>query len=208
MDTFAHITIPLLILLALRVKTRKILLMLPFTVVMDLDYFFVMGRQLFHNIFFIIIIPLLIIIYLDRKHPEYREYGLIVFFFLLAHMVLDLTQGIAFLYPLITDFYYFEVEMFFQFLGPIPIPDISVDMGMILAEDTVAAGEDVSATETAQTYPSVSNISSGLLLTISVAAVMYYRKSFTFLEEVWDLVVDIIKYFFQKLKSIKERLIG
>jgi len=111
-------------------------------------------------------------------------------------------------YPLVSDFYYFEIEMFFQFVGPIPLPDISVDMGVILAEDTVAAGEEVTAAETAETYASVSDISSGLFLTISVAALMYYQKSFTFLKEVWDLLVDIKDFFFEKLRSIKKRLLG
>ncbi len=208
MDTFAHITIPLLILLALRIETRKILLMLPFSVIMDLDYLFMMGRQLFHNVFIVILIPLIVILYLDKKRPEYREYGLIAFFFLLSHFILDLGEGIAMFYPLVSDFYYFEIEMFFQFVGPIPLPDISVDMGVILAEDTVAAGEEVTAAETAETYASVSDISSGLFLTISVAALMYYQKSFTFLKEVWDLLVDIKDFFFEKLRSIKKRLLG
>jgi len=205
MDTFAHIAIPLLILLALRVDTRKVLLMLPFSVVMDLDYLFMMGRQLFHNIFVGILIPLIVMIYIDKKHPKYREYGFIAFFFLLSHMILDLGEGIALLYPIVTDFYYFEMELFFQFIGPIPIPDISLDMGVILAEDTVAAGEEIGAAEGAARYPSVSNISSGLFLTIAVAALMYYQKSFTFLEEVWNLLVDIKDHFFEKLASIKKK---
>ncbi|MEF8835327.1 MAG: hypothetical protein V5A76_04150 [Candidatus Thermoplasmatota archaeon] len=207
MDTFAHITIPLLILLALGIKTRKILLLLPLALVMDLDYFFTLGRQLFHNIFVVILIPLLIIIYLEKQHPEYREYGLIAFFFLLSHFIFDLGDGVAFLYPLATDFYYFEMQVFLQFLGPIPLPDISIDMGMILAEDTVAGGGGQGATETAQSYPSMSNISSGLFLTLIVAALMYYRKSFTFLKEVWDLLVDIKSYIFEKLDEIKSKLI-
>ncbi len=208
MDTFAHITIPLLILLAMRIDTRKILMMLPFAVVMDLDYFFFMGRQLFHNVFVGLLIPIVVILYLHKKHPEYREYGLIAFFFLLSHLILDLGDGIALFYPIITDFYYFEMEMFFQFVGPIPIPDVSMDMGVILAGDTAAGGENIGATEGAQTYPSVSNISSGLFLTILVAALMYYRKSFAFLEEVWDLLVDLKGFIFEKLKLIKRKLEG
>ncbi len=208
MDTFAHITIPLLILLALRVKTRKVLLMLPFSVVMDLDFFFRgMHRMLFHNIFLIIIIPLIIIIYLDKYHPKYREYGMIGFFFLIAHLILDLGVGEALLYPFVTDFYYFELEMFFQFIGPIPIPDLSVDFGIILAEDTAVVGENQGAAEGATQYASVSNISSGLFFTLVVAALMYYKKSFTFLKEAWDLLIDIKGYVWKALKSIKNKLL-
>ncbi len=209
MDTFAHIAIPLLILLALRVDTRKVLLMLPFAVIMDLDFFFRgMHRMLFHNIFIAIIIPLIVIIYLDRKHPKYREYGLIAFFFLLSHLILDLGEGMALLYPFVTDYYYFEMELFFQFLGPIPIPDISLDMGVIMAEDTAIVGENQGAVEGVTQYPSVSNISSGLFLTLVVAALMYYQKSFSFLEEIWNLLLDIKEYFFEKISSIKRKLFG
>lgn len=205
MDTFAHITIPLLILLALRVDTRKALLMLPFSMVMDLDFFFPGAhRMLFHNLLIGLIVPVLIIIYLDRYYPEYREYGLIAFFYLLSHLILDLGEGMALLYPFVTDFYYFEAEMFFQFIGPIPIPDFSFNYGVILAEDTQIVSERMTAADTATQYASVSDISAGLFITIVVAATMYYKKSFTFLKEVWKLLKDVLCFFLEKLRSLKK----
>jgi len=206
MDTAAHIMIPLIILLALRVDTRKVLLMLPFAVVMDLD-FFIPGahRMVFHNVWIAVIIPILVILYLDRFYPEYRSYGLIAFFYLLSHLVLDLAEGIALLYPILTDFYYFEAEMFFQFIGPVPIPDFSINYGVILAEETQIVGETMTAGDTATQYASVSEVSSGLFLTLIVAASMYYEKSFNFLKEIWKLLVDIISYLVERLKSLFER---
>ena len=203
MDTAAHIMIPLIILLALRVDTRKVLLILPFSVVMDLD-FFIPGahRMVFHNVWIAIVIPVLVILYLDRFYPKYRSYGLIAFFFLLSHLVLDLADGVALLYPIVTDFYYFEAEMFFQFIGPVPIPDFSINYGTILAEETQIVGETMTAGDTATQYASVSEVSSGLFLTLIVAASMYYEKSFKFLKEVWDLLVDIISYFVERLKTL------
>ncbi|GEM_PF-954802 len=203
MDTAAHIMIPLIILLALRVDTRKVLLMLPFAVVMDLD-FFIPGahRMVFHNVWIVVIIPVLVILYLDRFYPKYRSYGLIAFFYLLSHLVLDLADGVALLYPFVTDFYYFEAEMFFQFIGPVPIPDFSINYGTILAEETQIVRETMTAGDTATQYASVSEVSSGLFLTLIVAAFMYYEKSFKFLKEVWDLFVDIISYFVERLKTL------
>ncbi|MFP3871980.1 MAG: hypothetical protein ACOC55_04335 [Candidatus Natronoplasma sp.] len=203
MDTFAHITIPLLILLALRVHTRKVLLMLPFTVVMDLDFFFPGAhRLLFHNLIIVLVLPIFIIIYLDKYFPRYRQYGLIAFFYLVSHFILDLGVGMAIFYPLTTDYYFFEAEMFFQFWGPLPIPDLSLDYGIMVAEETQIVSEGMSAGDTATQYSSVSNISSGLFLTLVVAALMYYEKSFTFLKEIWKLLVDIKDFFLEKLRSI------
>ncbi|MEF8874099.1 MAG: hypothetical protein V5A88_05455 [Candidatus Thermoplasmatota archaeon] len=173
---------------------------------MDLD-FFVPGahRLLFHNLFIGVVIPILIIIYLHRYYPKYREYGLIAFFYLVAHLILDLGVSIGLFYPIITDFYYFEAEMFFQFWGPVPVPDLALDYGVISAEDTQIVSENMTAGDTATQYASVSEISSGLFLTLVVAAVMYYEKSFTFLKEVWKLLIDIKDFVFQKIKSFLRR---
>ncbi len=205
MDPFAHITLPLLILLALRVKTRKALLMLPLTLILDFGFFFRgLHRMVFHNVFVAVLIPLVILIYIYRYHSKYESYAFIAFFYLVSHVILDLGKGMAFLYPLTTDFYYFEMQLFFQFLGPIPIPDPTFDFGVIVAEDTAIVGGNMGPKETASQYPSVSNISSGLLFTLIIAAVMYYQKAHTFLDEIRQLLLDIKEEIYEKLKSIGE----
>ncbi|MBS3816453.1 MAG: metal-dependent hydrolase, partial [Candidatus Thermoplasmatota archaeon] len=141
MDPFAHITIPLLILLALRIQTRKVLLMLPFAVIMDVDFLFAGSHRMFlHNMFLAILIPLIILVLIHRYRPEYRDYGYIAFFFLISHFILDLGKGMTIFYPLSTDFYYFEWQLFFSFIGPIPVPNPQLDYGVIVAEDTAIVG--------------------------------------------------------------------
>lgn len=202
MDIFTQVTIPLLILLAMRVKTRKALLMLPFTMVIDLDVFFRAHRMLFHNLFVALIIPLIITIYIKKYKPKYLDYAWIAFFYVFASLIFDLSDGVALLYPLLTDFYYLQISMYIQFIGPIPLPDFNLNYGVWMAEQTVSIGEHLGAAETASRYPSMSDTSTGLLFTLIVAAVMYFEKSRVFLNEVIRLVKDIFQYVRKTLFSL------
>ena len=198
MDTFAQVTIPLLVLLAFRVNTRKILVMLPFTMVLDLDVFFTYHRLLFHNIFVAFLFPLMITLYVYEYKREYFDYALIAFFYVFTSMLFDLGEGIALFYPVMTDFYFFKASMYIQLWGPIPLPDFHIELGTIAAETTAAIGERLGAAETASRYPSMSETSAGLLFTILIAAAMYFEKTQTFLKILRNLLRDI----FEKIKSI------
>lgn len=201
MDTFAQVVIPLLILLALRIKTRKALLMLPLTMVLDLDIFFgFYHRLLFHNIFVGLLLPLLIVYWVYNYKPEKIDYALIGFFYIFSSLIFDFADGVALLYPLSTDFYFFQAAMYFQFVGPIPVPNLNIDMGIWAAEQTATIGGEMGSGEIVSTYPSMSETSSGLMFTLIVAAVMYFRKSRVFLEEIWGLVLDILSWI-RKLPS-------
>lgn len=191
MDTLGQIIIPLLVLLAFRVNTKKALLILPFTMILDLDVFFRYHRLLFHNIFVALFLPLMITLYIYKYKPEYFEYSWIALFYVFTSLILDLGEGIAILYPLTTNFYFFNATMYFQFWNIIPIPDLAVEFGTITAESTVAVGERVGAIETASRYQSMSETSSGLVLTILIAASMYFEKSKTFLITCKELSQDI-----------------
>ncbi len=202
MDTFAQITIPMLILLALRVDTRKILLMLPFTFLIDLDVFFAgTHRLLFHNVFVAFLLPFAYLLYIDNYHKKYFDYAWIAIFFMVSSLILDLGQGVALFYPISTDFYYLQTEILFKFWGPIPVPDIVFDFGTWTAEQTVVVSENLGAKDTVTRYPSMSNTSFGLFSTLIIAALMYYEKSFQFLTEIKSLIKDIIDYFSSFLKS-------
>ena len=204
MDTFAQITIPIIILLALRVDTRKILLMFPFTFLIDLDVFFAgTHRLLFHNIFVAVLLPLAFLMYIKKYQRKYTEYAWIAIFFLISSLILDLNQGVAFFYPLTTDFFYLQAELLFRFWGPLPIPDISLNFGAWAAEQTAVVRENLGAKETITRYPSMSNTSFGLFFSLVIAALMYYEKSYTFLKEVWSLINDIKDYMLSKLKTYK-----
>ncbi|MFW6176082.1 MAG: hypothetical protein ACOC40_00125 [Thermoplasmatota archaeon] len=207
MDTFAQITIPILILLALRIDTRKVLLMLPFTLLIDLDVFFAgTHRLLFHNLFVAGLLPLAYIIYIKKYHRKYFEYAWIAFFFIISSLILDLGQGVALIYPISTNFYYVHAEIMFQFWGPIPLPDLVFDFGIWEAEQTVIVSENLGAKETVTRYPSMSNTSFGLFFTLIIAALMYYEKSYLFLKELKSLLKDILNYIKNKLKEIKNKI--
>ncbi len=201
MDTFAHITIPLLILLALRVNTRKALIMLPLAVVPDLDLFFRQHRLLFHNMFFAIVIPLLIVIYIRKYKPKYLDYAWIGLFYLASHLILDLSVGTALLYPLTTDFYQITANLYVNFWGPFPFPWLETSFNVISAESTVSIGEQLGPSEAVQRYPSMSDTSSGLLITLLLAAAMYFEKSRVFITEVQNLIKDIIYNFKDVIKD-------
>ncbi len=206
MDTFAHIVIPLLVLLALRVDTKKALIMLPLAVVPDIDLFFRMHRMLFHNIFVLVIIPLIIGLYVYKYHRKYFPFAWIGIFYLISHLVLDLSEGIGMLYPLTTDFYSIQASLYFDFWRGIPYPFLDFSAQIIPAEATVAIGERIGAGEAAQQYATVSDVSTGLLLTLSVAALMYFEKGKRFLEIVYELVNEIFSYPYEFIKKIKNKV--
>lgn len=207
MDLFAHITIPLLILLALRVNTRKVLLMLPFAVFLDLDIFFGYHRLLFHNIFVAFLLPLIWAVFIYKYKKEWFDYAWIALFFLFSHLLLDLTEGIALFYPVVSTFYSVEISIYLQsFLGLIPVPSIDIIINTIGAQQTVAVGEGLTATETTQRYPTMDDVSVSLLFTLIIASLMYFRKSFTFVKECYLLIRDIIEWLLDKIRPILKKI--
>ncbi|MGM0509622.1 MAG: hypothetical protein ACQESD_00645 [Thermoplasmatota archaeon] len=206
MDTFAQVTIPLIILLALRIKTRKALLLLPLTMVIDLDIFFgYYHRLLFHNIFVAFLLPLMIVVWVYNYKPKRLDYALIGFFYVFSSLIFDLADGIALFYPLTTDFYFFQAALYFGFIGPIPVPDLNINMGIWAAEQTATIGEGLGAGEIVSRYPSMSETSTGLMFTLLVAAIMYFRKSRVFLEEAWGLMIDILKWIRELPSKLSKR---
>ncbi len=209
MDLFAHITIPMLILLALRVDTRKILLMLPFAVILDLDVFFGYHRLLLHNVLIAFFLPLMWTIFIYKYKKEWFSYAWIALFFMVSHLILDLTEGIALFYPITSTFYSVEVSLYIQdFIGPLPIPDFSIIVNTIEAQQTVAVGEGLSASETAQRYPTMDDVSVGILFTLVIASLMYFKKSFVFIKEVYKLIQDVIRWVLNKTKLILKKIKG
>ncbi len=202
MDTFAHIVIPLLVLLALRIDTRKALIVLPLAVIPDLDLFLRAHRLLFHNVFVLVLLPLLFGYYIYHYHRKYFPYAWIGIFYLSAHLILDLSEGIALLYPLTTDFYAIQANMVFGFWNGIPYPSFRYVFDVIPAEATVSIGDKLSPGEAVTRYESVSDVSTGLLFTIIVAGLMYADRSRRFLVIVKELIFDILKMIRERLSSL------
>ncbi len=191
MDTITHLIIPFLVLLALRVDAKKAVLMLPFAVIIDIDIFIPgVHRMLLHNIFVVIVIPAIILLYLDRYHPEYKEYGLIAFFYLGSHLLLDLGEGMALFYPLSTDFFHIEAMLTSQYWNSIPLPSIYLDYGITSASEITYIAEDQTAAEIAAHDVPITRLPLSLVLTVLFGAGLYYKRSANFLREMKQLISD------------------
>lgn len=109
MEPLLHVIIPLIILIALYPKINKKLAiaLLPLTLIIDFDFLLpVTHRFFFHNIFFIILVSLIIYLAVNKQAT------LIGLYYLLSHLILDIQKpGIAFLYPIIQKTVYIQTEI-------------------------------------------------------------------------------------------------
>jgi membrane-bound metal-dependent hydrolase YbcI (DUF457 family) len=98
MEPFIHAILPLLILLALypNLEKRYVWYLIPIVWIIDLDIFIgSTHRFLFHNIFFVAIIGLILYKIWDKKA------GIVGFFYGLSHLILDMAYpGVGWFYPL------------------------------------------------------------------------------------------------------------
>ena len=104
MEPIFHLLIPPLLLMAFFPKLNKklILVLTPFTFIMDFDSL-IPGyhRVIFHNLLFVIIVSLAIY-FLLGKIPS-----LVSAYFLASHLIFDIREwGIALLYPFYAKFIY------------------------------------------------------------------------------------------------------
>ena len=118
MDPLMHVLLPLLFLLALRVDTKKAILLAPLAILPDFDAAFNLHRAVFHSFIPVIILPIGLILYSKTKRPEWMLASLLVLFYLASHVVLDL-GGVAFAWPFTTDMLYFDPEVTFNMQGGI-----------------------------------------------------------------------------------------
>jgi len=118
MDPLMHVLLPLLFLLALRIDTKKAILLAPLAILPDFDAAFNLHRAVFHSFIPVIILPIGLILYSKTKKPEWMLGSLLVLFYLASHVVLDL-GGVAFAWPFTTDMLYFDPEVTFNMQGGI-----------------------------------------------------------------------------------------
>jgi len=116
MDPVLHLALPLLFLLALRVDTRKAVLLAPLAIIPDFDAAFGLHRAAFHNFIFVIIVPVALMAYSKMKRPEWLPWAVVAQFYLASHVVLDL-GGVAFAWPIVKDQIYFDPEVTFNLQG-------------------------------------------------------------------------------------------
>jgi membrane-bound metal-dependent hydrolase YbcI (DUF457 family) len=112
MDPLFHFIFPVLILLALKIEPRKVLLLSPFTLLPDLDALIPPHRAVLHNLVICLIIPMIFIFYSYYRKKEYLGHFLIIQFFLISHLVLDIDAGgVALFYPFSDDAYHLSVSL-------------------------------------------------------------------------------------------------
>ena len=124
MDVLFHWIIPLLIMLAFSgIDKKTIILLSPFALFPEIDAFFGMHRVIFHNVF-IVLIPLLFY-FVSRKK---KLIFILIAYFLLSHVMLDLAYpGVALLYPITDERFYFSVDFMFDDWKITPVIDCGTE---------------------------------------------------------------------------------
>ncbi|MEM2839819.1 MAG: metal-dependent hydrolase [Thermoplasmata archaeon] len=112
MDPATHLAIPLLVLLAARMNPRLVVPLSLFALFPDIDSLFGIHRQLFHNVFVTVLIPLAFLLYARARKPSLVLPIAIIMFYLVSHVILDLS-GVALLYPFYDGAFYFIPNLYF-----------------------------------------------------------------------------------------------
>ena len=116
MDPVMHLLLPLLVLLALRIETRAVILLAPLTILPDFDAFLGLHRVVFHSFIPVLVLPIALLLYSKFRRPDWMLYALIVQFYMVSHVALDLA-GVAFMWPFTTDMFYVDPELKFNMQG-------------------------------------------------------------------------------------------
>lgn len=187
MDIIFHALCPLLILVAFRVAPKKALFMLPFALVPDIDVLLGMHRSVLHSFIPVLIIPACFIVFCYLRKKEWFVYSLIIQFYLLSHILFDLSDGVGFLSPFTQDFYFVRLDLYFSFWGPIPLPDLRVVYGAI------SPLPHMSASETLQAYATVNEVGFMMLLVVLVFLLMFMPRTRKLMERAQGCIVRLQK---------------
>ena len=106
MDPVVHLILPLLLLLAAKQDSRIVVPLSLFAIFPDFDSLLGPHRMVFHNLFVVVGIPLAFILIARVKKPSFVYPGTIVMFYLVSHIMLDMS-GVALLYPFYDSAFYF-----------------------------------------------------------------------------------------------------
>lgn len=132
MDPVSHILFPTLVALSLNFNTNKVLTLLPFTVLPDLDVIFGLPahRVLFHNFIFVLVLPLVVFLYIRKRAPDKLSWVGIGWFFLVSHLILDLQSGFSFLWPIFKEAPYFSMKVGAKMGSFLPRFWVTLDYGL------------------------------------------------------------------------------
>jgi hypothetical protein len=178
MDPVMHIMLPVLILLALRIDTRKVLLFAPLAILPDFDAFFGLHRMVLHSFIPVLVIPLALIVYAKYKRTEWMLSALLIQFYLISHIALDLF-GVAFFWPFTTEMFYMDPELKFNMQGGINF------------EWHFTAGfrpyEEMGDTDF------IAEATFGFLILIVIAAVVYRHEAKAAVLRLWEIFRKAIR---------------
>ena len=127
-DPATHLVLPLLILLAARQPPRLAVPLSLFAILPDFDSLFGIHRELFHNIFIAVLLPLAFLYYAKARKPSFVLPMSMILFYLVSHLVLDL-DGVALLYPVYDGAFYF-IPVLFVHTAPTFGFDFHVEWGI------------------------------------------------------------------------------
>ena len=133
MDTLFHIVFSVIVGLAICLRRKHkisiLIILASLSVLIDIDHFFWLEtRGTFHNIFFVLFIPLILFaisyMYENKKSIRLQTYSLLIFIMLAGHVVSDMFYGgaVKLFYPLSNVSYIFPdyaVQATSEFYSPI-----------------------------------------------------------------------------------------
>lgn len=129
MDALIHLLIPMLFLLALRKDPKSVIMFAPLAILPDFDVLTGLHRAPGHSFVPTLILPLILILYARFKRPEWMAGALLTQFYLASHVILDITGGVAFLYPFTTEQIFIDPEITFNMTGGVNF-GFHLDWGM------------------------------------------------------------------------------
>ncbi len=183
MDPFMHLLLPLLFLLAVRVDAKKALLFAPLAVLPDFDALFGLHRALFHSFIPILVLPMMFLVYSKLRKPEWVFGSMIALFYLASHVVLDL-GGVAFLWPVVPEQFYFDPQVHFDLQGGVNFT-ISIDYGMKELEQM-------------GTTSFLSQEGAALLLLGVLVLVVFRKEALGGLRASWGIIAGSLKGLFKR----------
>lgn len=176
MDPVMHLLLPLMLLLVIGVDMRLAFLLAPLAILPDFDAFFGLHRALFHSFIPILVIPIAVILYAKLSKPALLLPALVAAFYLGSHMILDLS-GIAFLWPITDDMYFFEPTLTFTLQGGAEF-DFLLDYG-------VRPYEPMGVTSF------IAPVAFGLMTLIVLGITVFRKDAAAFLRSAWGTLRGI-----------------
>jgi membrane-bound metal-dependent hydrolase YbcI (DUF457 family) len=171
-----HLLLPLLIVLGIGVNSRLAILLAPLAILPDFDALTGWHRAVGHSFIPMIVMPVAILVYAKLKRPEWLTAALLVQFYLLSHLVLDIS-GVAFLWPFTTDMYYISATLHFSAVDGYEF-DFNFDYG---SRPYQSMGET----------DFISTATFGVLALVLLTAVVYRKEALGAARRVIGLIKDL-----------------